>query len=235
MSIDAVERVDYRSLTASLGLVIAPELLILALTHRSYAHENGGIPTNERLEFLGDSVLGIVVTEELYRANPHEPEGTLAKMRSAIVSQKALASVARAHHVGEFVRLGRGERVTAGRQKDSILSDTVEALIGAAYLAHGLEPTRAMVLRLVDGLLKNAARASAGLDWKTSLQELAGQHGLAAPIYEVEGTGPDHDRVFHAIARVGTFRGEGTGTSKKAAEHGAAEAAYGAIRSAVGQ
>ncbi|SNU00911.1 RNAse III [Ruaniaceae bacterium KH17] len=234
MSLDAAERLDYDALTDSLGLSIDPELLELALTHRSWAHENGGMPTNERLEFLGDSVLGIVVTEELYRANPDLAEGTLAKMRSATVSQKALASVARDHAVGEFVKLGRGELVTGGREKDSILSDTVEALIGAAYLTHGIEPTRAMVLRLTHALLETAAGGTAGLDWKTSLQELAGQHGIAAPFYEVEGTGPDHDRVFTATAIVGTFRGTGTGTSKKAAEHVAAEAAYKAIAKAIG-
>lgn len=235
MSLDAAERLDYEALTDSLGLSIDPDLLELALTHRSYAHENGGIPTNERLEFLGDSVLGIVVTEELYRANPDLAEGTLAKMRSSIVSQKALASVAREHGVGEFVKLGRGELVTGGREKDSILSDTVEALIGAAYLTHGLEPSRAMVLGLVAALLAKAAGHTAGLDWKTSLQELAGRHGIAAPFYEVEGAGPDHNRVFEATAIVGTFRGRGSGTSKKAAEHVAAEAAYTAIAEAIGE
>lgn len=229
MTLDAPEREDYAALLESLGLTIAVDLLRLALTHRSYAHENGGIPTNERLEFLGDSVLGIVVTEELYRANPDQPEGTLAKMRSAIVSQKALASVAREHAVGAFVKLGRGELVTGGREKDSILSDTVEALIGAAYLTHGLEPARTMVLRLVAALMENASGGTAGLDWKTSLQEIAGRNDLPAPVYDVEGTGPDHNRTFHATAVVGTFRGAGTGTSKKAAEHVAAEAAYKAI------
>lgn len=233
MNLDAIERVDYHVLNRSLGLTIDPDLLALALTHRSYAHENGALPTNERLEFFGDSVLGIVVTEFLYRTYPEEPEGTLAKMRSSVVSQRALASVAREHAVGQFVKLGRGELVTGGREKDSILSDTVEALIGAAYVTHGMEPARAMVLRLVESLLVKASGRSAGLDWKTSLQELAGRHGLPAPEYVVDGTGPDHHRTFHATAIVGTFRGTGTGSSKKIAEHVAAEAAYAAIAAAL--
>ncbi|MDN5559422.1 MAG: putative dsRNA-binding protein, partial [Ruaniaceae bacterium] len=135
--------------------------------------------------------------------------------------------------VGLLVMLGGGELVTRGREKVSILSETVEALIGAAYVTHGMEPTRAMVLRLVGGLLANAASRSAGLDWKTSLQELAGRHGLPAPEYEVDGTGPDHNRTFHATAIVGTFRGVGTGSSKKLAEHVAAAAVYGVIENAL--
>lgn len=225
-------REDLDVLLDSLDIAIEPGLLDLALTHRSFAHENGGLPTNERLEFLGDSVLGVVVTEYLYRNNSNVSEGSLAKMRAATVSQRALAGVAREHAIGEFVKLGRGELVTGGREKDSILSDTVEALIGAAYLTHGLEPTRAMVERLTWNLLQNAARLSAGLDWKTSLQELAAQHGLPLPEYAVEGTGPDHNRTFHATAAVGEFVGTGEGTSKKIAEHGAAEMAYGMILAA---
>ena len=232
---DAPAREDLDWLLNSLGVDIRPELLELALTHRSYAHENGNLSTNERLEFLGDSVLGVIVTEYLYRNNPDLPEGSLAKMRAATVSQRALSLVAHEHAVGEFVRLGRGELVTGGRQKDSILSDTVEALIGAAYLTNGLEPTRAMVERLVARLLRDAARLSAGLDWKTSLQELASAHGLPLPEYLVEGSGPDHNRTFDAVCVVGPYRGTGTGSSKKVAEHGAAEAAYRAMAAAVGQ
>lgn len=231
----APARQDVQSLLDSLGVIIDPDLLDLALTHRSFAHENGNLPTNERLEFLGDSVLGVIVTEYLYRNNPDLPEGSLAKMRAATVSQRALALVAREHAVGEFVRLGRGELVTGGRQKDSILSDTVEALIGAAYLTNGLDVTRAMVERLVAQLLHDAAHLSAGLDWKTSLQELASGHGLPLPEYHVEGTGPDHNRTFSAVCIVGTYRGTGTGSSKKTAEHGAAASAYRAVATAMGQ
>lgn len=222
-------RTDLETLVARLGLAIEPDLLRHALTHRSYAHEAGGIPTNERLEFLGDSVLGIVVTEFLFRAHRDVPEGDLAKMRSATVSQRALAVVARNLGLGDYILLGRGELVTGGREKDSILSDTVEAVIGAAYLLHGLEPTRRMIENLAAPLLKDAKRLAAGLDWKTSLQELAALHGLPLPVYRVEGSGPDHDRRFAATVTVGEFVGNGEGSSKKVAEHGAAENAYSMI------
>lgn len=231
---DDPARTDLESLLGSLGLGIARPLLEQALTHRSFAHEAGGIPTNERLEFLGDAVLGIIVTENLYRAHPDVTEGELARMRAATVSQRPLAGVARTLGLGEFILLGRGELVTRGREKDSILSDTLEAIIGAAYLENGLEPTRAMVERLCAHLLTHAARLSAGLDWKTSLQELAAVHALPAPVYRVEGSGPDHDRTFAAEAVVGQFVGTGTGSSKKIAEHGAAEAAFEMITAAFG-
>ncbi len=223
-------RADVEALVYRWGSRIDPDLLDLSLTHRSFAHEHGGLPTNERLEFLGDSVLGIVVTEYLYRAHPDVPEGQLAKMRAATVSEPALAAVARDLGLGEFIKLGRGEALSGGRDKDSILADTVEALIGASYLTQGLEPTRAVIERLVSRFLRQARTRGAGLDWKTSLQELAAAHGLGNPHYEVEGVGPDHERVFTAQAIIdGEVLGEGTGTSKKLAEHEAAEAAYASI------
>ena len=223
-------RADVEALVYRWGSRIEPDLLDLSLTHRSFAHEHGGLPTNERLEFLGDSVLGIVVTEYLYRAHPDVPEGQLAKMRAATVSEPALAAVARDLGLGEFIKLGKGEALSGGRDKDSILADTVEALIGASYLTQGLEPTRAVIERLVARVLRSARTRGAGLDWKTSLQELAAAHGLGNPHYEVEGVGPDHERVFTAQAIIdGEVLGEGTGTSKKLAEHEAAEAAYASI------
>lgn len=213
-----------------LGVQLDPELLVLALTHRSFAHENGGLPTNERLEFLGDSVLGLVVTEHLFRANPDVAEGELAKMRAATVSQRALASVARELGLGRFVLLGKGEQTTGGADKDSILSDTLEAVFGAVYLSHGLEVARELVMRLVGPTLESAARLGAGLDWKTSLQELTSRLGLGTPVYEVEGVGPDHDRTFTARILVeGVERGTGTGTAKKIAEQVAAQAAFEAL------
>lgn len=228
-------RTDTDVLVYRWGESIEPELLSLALTHRSYAHEHGGLPTNERLEFLGDAVLQIVVTERLYTDNPDLPEGQLAKMRAATVSEPALAEIARDLGLGEFIHLGKGEALSGGRDKDSILSDTVEALIGATYLTHGLEPSRAVVERLVARFLTAARTRGAGLDWKTSLQELAAAHRLGNPSYEVEGVGPDHQRVFTARAVVdGTVRGEGTGSSKKTAEHDAAEAAYATILAELG-
>lgn len=203
---------------------------MLALTHRSFAHEAGGIPTNERLEFLGDTVLGLVVTEALYRRHPDLPEGELAKMRAATVSQRSLASIARTLGLGRFVLLGKGEMRTRGFDKDSILSDTVEALIGAAYLSHGLETTRELVHRLVDPTLAQAADLGAGLDWKTSLQEAAAAHGFAAPHYDVVAEGPEHARVFHAEVTAGPVVGLGEGTAKKHAEQAAAANAYRALQ-----
>lgn len=215
---------------ARLGVGIDPEMLVLALTHRSFAYEHGGIPTNERLEFLGDAVLGIVVTEHLFRAHPDLPEGDLAKMRAATVSQRALAAVARGLGVGEFLLLGRGERVTGGREKDSILSDTMEALFGAVYLCHGLEVAREVIERLMGATLERAATAGAGLDWKTSLQEAAAERGLGAPVYEVTGEGPDHARIFTArVLLAGAAVGAGSGTAKKVAEQTAAQEAYRAL------
>ncbi|BDZ43110.1 ribonuclease 3 [Paraoerskovia sediminicola] len=219
-------------LLEKLGVHLDPELLVLALTHRSFAHEAGGIPTNERLEFLGDSVLGIVVTEELYRTHPDLPEGALAKMRSATVSQRSLAAVARSLDLGQYILLGKGEKGTRGFDKDSILSDTVEALLGAVYLSHGIEVSRELVLRLVRPTLVAAADLGAGLDWKTSLQEAAATRGMSAPEYVVTAEGPDHARAFTAEVLVdGVVRGTGTGTAKKHAEQVAAEAAYAAITS----
>jgi ribonuclease-3 len=219
-----------RALLERLGAEIDPELLVLALTHRSFAHEAGGIPTNERLEFLGDSVLGVVVTEELFRDHPDLPEGELAKMRAATVSQRALAVVARGIGLGPYILLGRGETATGGADKDSILSDTLEAIIGAIYLSHGMEPTRAIVLRLVGPTLARAAKLGAGLDWKTSLQELAASRGLNGIEYRAEGAGPDHARVFTAQVLVaGQAMGTGEGTAKKSAEQEAAEMAYHAL------
>ncbi|WP_127131402.1 ribonuclease III [Georgenia sp. SYP-B2076] len=226
-TVEEPARADVETLTAALGTTIDPELLVLALTHRSFAHEAGGIPTNERLEFLGDSVLGLIVTEFLYRAHSDMPEGDLARMRAATVSQRALAEVARELNLGAYILLGRGELVTGGREKDSILSDTVEALIGATYLCHGLEHTRTVVERLVGRLLVQAARLGAGLDWKTSLQELAAERGLGSPSYVVTGSGPDHARTFSAVVMLeGAERGRGVGSSKKLAEQNAAEDAY---------
>ncbi|MDR1441482.1 MAG: ribonuclease III [Bifidobacteriaceae bacterium] len=220
-----------KQLLDGLGVTIDPELLVLALTHRSFAHEAGGIPTNERLEFLGDSVLGLVVTEHLYRFHPGLPEGELAKMRAASVSQRALAVVAREIGIGSYVLLGRGETTTGGAGKDSILSDTLEALLGAVYLCHGLDIAAGVILRLLGPTLARAASLGVALDWKTSLQELVATLGMSPVEYRSEGTGPDHARVFEAKVLVdGEQRGWGEGTSKKLAEQRAAEDAYQRLR-----
>ena len=214
-------------LAEELGVHLDPELLVLSLTHRSFAHEAGGIPTNERLEFLGDTVLGLVVTEQLFRTHPGLPEGQLAKMRAATVSQRALAQIARTIGLGDYVLLGKGELSTGGREKDSILSDTLEALFGAVYVTHGLEVARELVERLVAATLEVAADLGAGLDWKTSLQELGARLGLGAPEYVVVGEGPDHARTFTATVLLGgAAHGTGVGAAKKHAEQDAAAAAY---------
>jgi ribonuclease-3 len=227
---------NYGELRAALGdPVLDPELLERALTHRSYAYENGGLPTNERLEFLGDSVLGVVVTETLYRTHPELSEGRLAKLRAAVVNARALAEVGREIGLGQHIKLGRGEQSTGGRNKASILSDTVEAVLGAVHLSGGFEVSAEVVHRLFDPLIDAASALGAGLDWKTSLQELAAEHGLGVPEYVIEDDGPDHMKTFTAQVRVGdALYGNGVGRSKKEAEQAAAETAYGEIASALG-
>ena len=209
-------------LTDKLGVAIDPELLSLALTHRSWAYENGQVPHNERLEFLGDAVLGQAVTVRLYMSNPELEEGALAKRRAGVVSTIALAEVARGIGLGEYLKLGRGEDQTGGRDKDSILADTTEALIGATYLSIGPDAATALVLRLIDPLLDDPDRFGAAIDPKTSLQELAARGGIGQPRYEVTSTGPDHERRFAATVFVGDTSAEGDGSSKKAAEMAAA-------------
>jgi ribonuclease III len=218
---------DLGGLVVALGVEMDAELVQRAVTHRSFAYENGGLPTNERLEFLGDSVLGLVVTEELFRRHPDLAEGQLAKLRAAVVNSRALAEVARTLGVGRFMRLGRGEEASGGRDKSSILADAVEALIGAYYLDKGVEQTRTLVLRLFAELLDESARLGAGLDWKTSLQELSATQSLGVPEYHVSESGPDHAKTFQATAVVGGKPvGAGEGRSKKEAEQRAAERAW---------
>jgi ribonuclease III len=217
----------------ALGVELPGDLLFLALTHRSYAYEHGGLPTNERLEFLGDSVLGLVVTDELYRSHPDLPEGQLAKLRASVVNMTSLAKVARSlgdGGVGPHLLLGRGEQTTGGREKDSILADALEALLGAVHLGLGLDAAATLVHRLFDPLLAESATRGAALDWKTSLQELGAAQGLGAPTYAVEDDGPDHAKTFTAVVLLdGTPYGRGTGRTKKAAEQEAAETAWRAL------
>lgn len=222
---------DRAELSRRLGISIDPQLLERALVHRSYSYENGGLPTNERLEFLGDAVLGLVVTDTLFTANPDLPEGNLAKLRAAVVNMRALAGVARGLDLGRHVYLGRGEEGTGGRDKDSILADTLEAIIGAAYLSHGIDPARELVHRLIDPAIEASAQMGAGLDWKTSLQELTAAAALGVPSYDIVDEGPDHAKSFTATAMVGGQPlGTGTGRSKKAAEQQAAQRAWIALK-----
>jgi ribonuclease-3 len=207
-----------------------PELLRLALTHRSYAYEHGGLPTNERLEFLGDSVLSVVVTTALYQEHPDLPEGQLARLRASVVNMKALAGVARRMGeggIGPHLLLGKGEETSGGRGKNSILADAVESLLGAVYLQYGIETAKVVVHLFFDPLMEAAAGQGAALDWKTSLQELTADSGLGVPEYRIAESGPDHAKQFTAWAVVaGEEFGEGSGGSKKDAEQIAAKLAW---------
>ncbi|GAB3552089.1 ribonuclease III [Actinopolyspora lacussalsi] len=217
-------------MVAALGVDFDAEMLTLALTHRSYAYENGGLEPNERLEFLGDAVLGLVITDHLYRDHPDLPEGQLAKLRASVVNMHALAGVARElgeGGLGQYLLLGRGEELTGGRDKASILADSLEAVLGAVYLQHGLETSRAVIHRLFDSLLAEAPMLGAGLDWKTSLQELTASAGLGVPDYRIDEQGPDHRKEFSAYAVVnGEVLGQGDGRTKKDAEQKAAQTAW---------
>ncbi len=218
---------DARELAEAIGVPISPALLELALVHRSFAYENGGIPHNERLEFLGDSILGQAVTVMLYNENPGLVEGELAKRRASLVSSVALAEVAKRIGLGRFIRLGKGEELTGGREKSSILADTLEAVIGAVYLDAGPDVATDLVLRLVRPLMENPDRFGVSMDPKTSLQELAAVLGMGLPRYDVLDSGPDHSKRFRATVVIG---GEGIasgdGTSKKHAEMAAALSAW---------
>lgn len=227
---------SHAALLAALGIALPADLLTIALTHRSYSYENGGLPTNERLEFLGDAVLGLTITEELYRRHPERSEGDLAKLRASIVNTQALADVGRGltdEGLGSHLFLGKGEENSGGADKSSILADGVESLLGAVYLEHGLTGAREVIMRLFGELLDTAPTLGAGLDWKSSLQELTATRGLGAPSYVVTSTGPDHDKEFSATVVVnGVEYGNGVGRTKKEAELKAAASAWNALENA---
>ena len=202
-----------------------------ALTHRSFAFERGLTLTNERLEFLGDSVLGLVVTDMAYATYPELPEGQLAKLRAAIVNMQALADVARGLGIGELVLLGKGEEQSGGRDKASILADALEAIFGAVYLDAGLEHARELIERLFRPRMEAYVRGEGDRDFKTILQELASQRLRALPSYEVAEDGPDHQKEFTAVVSVaGEELGAGSGRTKKEAEQHAAREAYERLR-----
>ncbi|MDY5129610.1 ribonuclease III [Actinotignum urinale] len=209
------------------GAPISRPLLRRALTHRSFAYEHDE-PHNERLEFLGDSILGLIIAEKVFREYPDASEGDMSRMKTYAVSEKALADVAHAINLGKEIRLGRGEERSGGREKDSILSDTVEALIAATYLENGMETTREVVSDLLDQKIKDASLLGPNLDWQTSFEELARKHGYEGTMEcTITSTGPDHARVFTAQAFLGGEAwGKGEGSSQKNARHKAAEASY---------
>ncbi len=229
------------ALVARLGYgFLSEHLLEDALRHRSWCSENGGVPSNERLEFLGDAVLQLVITERLYAAEPALAEGILTPRRAALVNSRTLADAARRLGLGAVIRLGRGEMSTGGSDKDSILADAAEAVIGAVYLDSGFESAREIIERL---LAEDLERVESGRDLgdaKSRLQERAAHELDAVPRYEVTGSGPEHERAFHAVVRLSalgaprttvepTVWGEGTGRTKKEAEQAAASAALGRL------
>ena len=207
-----------------------PALREAALTHRSYAFERGTTKTNERLEFLGDSVLGLIVTDMAYLTYPDMPEGALAKLRAAIVNMTALADVARTLGLGEVVLLGKGEELSGGRDKASILADALEAVFGAIYLDRGPDITRELIERLFRPRMEAYVRGEGDRDYKTILQELASQELRSMPEYRLEERGPDHEKEFTATVYLsGDPFGTGTGRSKKEAEQQAAREAFARI------
>ena len=219
---------NYATLTQRLGISIVAELLELALTHSSYAYENGKTPDNERLEFLGDSVLGFVVTGHVFAENPDLDEGSLSRLRSATVSAKTLAIAANQIGLGEFIRLGKGELSTGGQTKTNILADTFEAIIGAAYLSGGLAPAKAIIDSLVLPLLSSEDELLETSEPRTVLSELLKSLGKQDASFEVTHEGPDHDRTFFAeVIVAGVAISKGTGRTRKAAE---AEAAIAALK-----
>ncbi|HLM19066.1 MAG TPA: ribonuclease III [Acidimicrobiia bacterium] len=203
------------------------DLLDRALTHRSYCAEQGVEESNERLEFLGDSVLGLVVTRFAYEEYPQLPEGELAKLRASVVSAETLADIAQELGLGASLRLGKGEDASGGRAKPSILADAMEAVIAAVYLDGGLEPATQLVLALLEGRIREQATGPGGQDYKTRLQELAARRCDQLPRYQVRHEGPDHSkRFFAAVFLRNEEYGSGEGRSKKTAEQAAAQIAW---------
>ena len=216
-------------LIARLGVAISHDALRHALTHSTWAYENTG-PNNERLEFLGDAVLGQSITAMLYRRFPDLAEGELAKRRAAVVSTQALAAVAQAIDLGSFLLLGRGEEQTDGRKKPSLLADALEAVIGAVFLDCGSEAADELVARLIGPVVDDPATFDATADPKTALQEWLAARSLPPPRYVVTDDGPDHQKTFDASVYVDHPKyspepvGRGSGSSKKHAEIDAARA-----------
>ena len=204
-----------------------PELLARALSHRSWCAEVGGQPSNERLEFLGDAVLGWVIADLSYRNHSELAEDKLTDLRKSVVNASALAEVALEIGLGKYLRLGKGEDAAGGSTKPSILSDAFEAVLGAVYVDGGPQPAFALIERLFSARMASAAQRLDRLDYKTVLQELTARQHDTAPVYLISDTGPDHDKRFFATVIVqGVAVGTGEGRSKKTAEQAAAEQAW---------
>ena len=219
-----------KALLDALGTTMEPDLLVQALTHRSFSHEHPGAPNYERLEFLGDAVLELVATETLYRTHPDMTEGQLAKMRAQAVSEAALSRIARTKlRVGPYILLGHGESTQGGSQKSSILCDIVESLIGATFISHGIDEARKVIHHLLDDTLAEVATEGPALDWKTSLTVKAHAKGYEDPLYRMAVAGPEYAPEFTARAVLGedgTVLGTGRGPSKRKAQLAAAEEAW---------
>lgn len=216
---------ELNELEQRLGHRFADQGLVMrALTHPSLEHEQAGLGDYQRLEFLGDAVLGMLLAEALYSRFPEGSEGDLSRIRARLAGQDTLAAIARAHELGRFIRLGRGEEQTAGRDKDSILADVLESLLAAVYLDSGLEPARRLVLRLFGDLLDNPRAILMTGDTKSALQELLSARHLPSPCYRLlEESGPPHARLYRFQVLIGDdVAGEGEGRSKKAAQQAAA-------------
>ena len=195
-----------------------------AATHRSYCAEHPGISSNERLEFLGDSILGLVVGKYIFQTFTYFEEGELTKLRASVVSSHNLSKVARSIELGTILLLGKGEEASGGREKNSILSDSLEAVMGIVYLELGFAAAESLILSLIKPEIEAHALGPGHSDYKSRLQELLAQMAMKPPVYEVEWSGPDHARVFQATVKVDNgVLGSGTGSSKKLAEQRAAE------------
>jgi ribonuclease-3 len=215
MSLDALGK--------SLGVEIEPQLLELALTHRSYSYENGRGPNNERLEFLGDAILGFLVTSHIHDHFSNMDEGNLTKLKNAVVSAPALAQAASSINLGEYLLLGKGEIQTGGREKMNLLADTFEAVLGAAYVSKGLEAAKTIVDQHILPLLDSAEDLLLSADPKTTFLESMQQQGKAVPVYQTTHEGPDHDRTFFANLLIeGQVIASASGRSRKQAETNAA-------------
>ncbi len=223
--------VDDPGLAARLGhRFTSSALLDQALAHRSWCTEHGGAASNERLEFLGDAVLGLVVAEHAYRTHPELSDGMMSKVRAAVVNARVLAEVATGLGIPDHLRLGKGEDASGGRTKASILADTMEAVIGAVYLDGGMDTARGLVLALLGDRIAVAVGEPGESDHKSRLQEETVRLGRGVPLYEVVGSGPDHARRYLATVYVAGQRlGTGEGRSKKDAEQVAAHMACGSL------
>lgn len=216
-----------QALYQRLGLKGDLKLLKLAVSHRSWCAEHLSQESNERLEFLGDSVLGLIVTEYIYLSFPSLAEGELAKLRSSVVDATTLAQIALSLDLGSVLLLGKGENSSGGRQKVSILADAMEAVIGSIYISEGFQSARELVLGLLSPYIQAGAQGPGDKDYKTRLQELSAQLFDANPKYDLQDKGPDHAKIFFAVVTIQDRKvGVGQGRSKKQAEQDAAKMAW---------